>query len=77
MADLHIDDTTKQTLESLAAVAGLPLPDYVAQLAAEKEREQALAVGAAAFRRVTGDPATAVAFDAEFGAPHPSATRAA
>ncbi|GAA4887066.1 hypothetical protein GCM10023237_00150 [Streptomyces coeruleoprunus] len=34
-----------------------------------RRSERALNVGAAAFRRVTSDPATVAAFDAEFGAP--------
>ncbi|MCX5206042.1 antitoxin MazE7 [Streptomyces sp. NBC_00237] len=73
MADLEIPEAIKQTLEDLATSAGLSLPDYLADVAAEKKREQALAVGAAAFRRVTRDSDTVRAFDDEFGGPAPSA----
>ncbi|MGP4052578.1 antitoxin MazE7 [Streptomyces sp. 2A115] len=69
MAELEIDDTTRDTLQDLAADAGLSVPDYLAKVAEEKKRERALDAGAAIFRRVTGDPATVAAFDAEFGGP--------
>ncbi|WP_210590294.1 antitoxin MazE7 [Streptomyces sp. GESEQ-35] len=69
MADIEIDDTTKATLQDLADDAGLSVPDYLAKVAEEKQHERALTVGAEVFRRVTSDPATVAAFDAEFGAP--------
>lgn len=69
MAGIEIDDTTQAALQALADEAGLPLETYLARVAEEKKRERALAMGAEAFRRVTSDPATLAAFDAEFGAP--------
>ncbi|MGW2291854.1 antitoxin MazE7 [Streptomyces phaeochromogenes] len=69
MAGIEIDDTTRDALQALADEAGLPLDGYLAQVAEEKKRERALATGAEIFRRVTGDPETAAAFDAEYGAP--------
>ncbi|GGV50317.1 antitoxin MazE7 [Streptomyces spectabilis] len=67
MADIELDDSTATTFGALAEAAGLSVPEYLAQVAAEKQREHALQVGAAAFRRVTGE--SAAAFDAEFGGP--------
>ncbi|MDW6057935.1 antitoxin MazE7 [Streptomyces sp. FXJ1.4098] len=75
MADIELDDSTKSTFEHLAEDAGLSVTEYLAQVAEEKRREHALNIGAAAFRRVTRDPATVAAFDAEFGGPT-SATHA-
>lgn len=69
MADIEIDDTTKGTLQDLAAGEGLSVSDYLSRVAEEKKRERALGEGAEIFRRVTGDPATVAAFDAEFGGP--------
>lgn len=69
MADIDINDTTRDALQALADAAGLSLDDYLAQVATEKQRERALAEGAEIFRRVIGDPATVAAFDAEFGGP--------
>ncbi|MER6694817.1 antitoxin MazE7 [Streptomyces minutiscleroticus] len=69
MAGIEIDDTTADTLQALADAAGLPLDAYLAQVAEEKRRERALADGAEIFRRVTGDPETVAAFDAEYGGP--------
>ncbi|WP_371666418.1 antitoxin MazE7 [Streptomyces sp. NBC_00289] len=69
MAGIEIDDTTRDALQSLADAAGLPLDGYLAQVADEKRRERALADGAEIFRRVTGDPDTVAAFDAEYGGP--------
>ncbi|MEW2492486.1 antitoxin MazE7 [Streptomyces nodosus] len=69
MAGIEIDDTTRATLQALADEAGLPLETYLALVAEEKQRERALAAGAETFRRVTGDPVTVAAFDAEFGNP--------
>lgn len=69
MADIEIDDATRATLQALADDAGVPLESYLARVAEEKQRERALATGAEAFRRVTSDPATVAAFDAEFGDP--------
>ncbi|MET9777933.1 hypothetical protein ABZ023_27400 [Streptomyces sp. NPDC006367] len=46
-------------------------------MAEEKQCERALAAGAEAFRRVTGDPATVAVFDAAFGGPVRRAPRAA
>jgi hypothetical protein len=73
MAGIEIDDTTRDALQALADAAGLPLDSYLAQVATEKRRERALDEGAAIFRRVTGDTATAAAFDAEYGGPTASA----
>lgn len=69
MAGIEIDDTTRATLQALADEAGVPLDAYLARVAEEKQREHALAEGAEIFRQVTGDPETAAAFDAEYGAP--------
>lgn len=69
MADIEIDDSTRDTLQALADDAGLSLETYLAKVAEEKQRERALAVGADVFRSVTGAPATVAAFDAEFGGP--------
>ncbi|GAA2607354.1 MULTISPECIES: antitoxin MazE7 [Streptomyces] len=77
MADIEIDDSTRAALQALADDAGLPLEVYLAQVAEEKQRERALATGAEAFRRVTGDSATVAAFDAAFGGPVRHAPRAA
>ncbi|MEU1600221.1 antitoxin MazE7 [Streptomyces sp. NPDC005708] len=67
MADIE-NDTTRAALQALADAEGMSLEDYLAKVAAEKQRERALDAGAEAFRRVTSDPATRAAFDAEFGA---------
>ncbi|MFF5969952.1 antitoxin MazE7 [Streptomyces sp. NPDC012769] len=72
MADIEIPDTTKDVLQALADDAGVPLGDYLTRLAAEKDRERALEVGAEAFRRVIGGPATVAAFDEAFGGPAPA-----
>ncbi|MFH8977999.1 antitoxin MazE7 [Streptomyces sp. NPDC017890] len=72
MAGIEIDDTTADALRALADAAGLPLDAYLAQVAEEKRRERALAEGAEIFRRVTGDPETVAAFDAEYGGPAPA-----
>lgn len=69
MAGIEIDDTTLDALQALADAEGLALDGYLAQVAAEKRRERALDEGAEIFRRVTGDTATARAFDAEYGGP--------
>ncbi|MEV6403939.1 antitoxin MazE7 [Streptomyces bobili] len=69
MAGIEIDDTTADMLQTLADAAGLPLDAYLAQVADEKRRERALAEGAEIFRRITSDPDTVTAFDAEYGAP--------
>ncbi|MFJ3338427.1 antitoxin MazE7 [Streptomyces sp. NPDC086766] len=69
MADIEIDDPTRAALQDLADTEGVSLEDYLARVAEEKQRERALNAGAETFRRVTGDPATMVAFDAEFGGP--------
>lgn len=69
MAGIDINDNTRDTLQALAEAAGLSLEDYLTQVAKEKQRERVLAEGAEIFRRVTGDPATVSAFDAEFGGP--------
>lgn len=74
MAGIEIDDTTADALQALADAAGLPLDAYLAQVAEEKRRERALAEGGEIFRRVTSDPETVAAFDAEYGAPAPSQT---
>lgn len=71
MAEIEIDRVTKDALQTLADMAGLPLADYLALMAEEKKREHALEAGAGTFRRVTSDPATVAAFDAEFGGPTP------
>ena len=68
---IEVDDVTRDTLQALADAAGLPLNDYLAKVAAEKEHELVLAEGAAIFRRLTSDPATVKAFDTEFGGPAP------
>ncbi|MEU9167905.1 antitoxin MazE7 [Streptomyces sp. NPDC048420] len=65
MAGIEIDDTTADTLQTLANTTGLPLDAYLAQVAAEKRRERALDEGAEIFRQVTSGPETVAAFDAE------------
>lgn len=77
MADIEIDDSTRAALQALADDAGLSLEAYLARVAEEKQRERALAAGAEAFRRVTGDPATVAAFDSAFGGPARHTPRAA
>ncbi|MFI8966981.1 antitoxin MazE7 [Streptomyces sp. NPDC053493] len=72
MADIEIPDSTKAALQALADDAGVPLGDYLARVAEEKERERALAIGAEEFRRVIADPATVAAFDEAFGGPAPA-----
>lgn len=69
MADIELDDSTNDTFEHLAEEAGLTVPQYLAQVAEEKQRDRALNVGAKAFRRVISDPATVESFDAEYGGP--------
>ncbi|WFB82589.1 MULTISPECIES: antitoxin MazE7 [Streptomyces] len=72
MAGIEIDDTTADALRALADAAGLPLDAYLARVAEEKRRERALAEGAEIFRRITSDPETVAAFDAEYGGPAPA-----
>ncbi|MFB9467226.1 antitoxin MazE7 [Streptomyces cinereospinus] len=74
MAGIEIDDTTADTLQTLADAAGLPLDAYLAQVAEEKRRERVLDEGAEIFRQVTSDPETVASFDAEYGAPGPAHT---
>ncbi|MGY4967411.1 antitoxin MazE7 [Streptomyces sp. 900105245] len=69
MAGIEIDDSTRDTFQALADDAGVPLAEYLARLAEEKEHERALAKGADVFRQVTSYPATVSAFDAEFRGP--------
>lgn len=73
MADIEIDDTTRDTLQHLADEVGLSVPDYLAQVAEEKQHERALEAGAAAFRRVIGEPGLLDRFDGDFGGLPPAA----
>ncbi|MFC4508481.1 MULTISPECIES: antitoxin MazE7 [Streptomyces] len=66
---IEVDGATRDTLQALADAAALPLTDYLAKVAEEKQHERVLAEGGEIFRRVTGHPATLSAFDAEFGGP--------
>ncbi|MFE2991006.1 ribbon-helix-helix domain-containing protein [Streptomyces sp. NPDC059262] len=75
MADtsVKIEDSTRDVLRDLAAADGLSLKDYLAKIAAEKQREQQLATATAAFRRALAEPGILDRFDADFGGLPPAA----
>lgn len=75
MADttVKIDDSTRDILRGLADIQGLTIKDYLARLAEEKQREQALATATAIFRRAINEPGIMEAFDADFGGLPPRA----
>lgn len=64
---VKVDTSTRDTLQTLAADAGLSVKAYLAKVAGEKEQERALQTATAAFRRVINEPGIMDAFDAEFG----------
>ncbi|EPD63712.1 MULTISPECIES: hypothetical protein [Streptomyces] len=70
---VKVDTSTRDTLQGLAAAAGLSVKAYLAKLAEEKEQERALQTATAVFRRAIGEPGVMAAFDAEFGGLPPAA----
>lgn len=62
---VKIDKTTRDRLRRLAG--SRPLKEYLADLAAKEEQEQALDTATAAFRRVLSEPGILDRFDADFG----------